>query len=531
MRCSKVAGFSSALLYFGIAAQVCAQHGRSPAAMTLSPALTDAQMAARTHEPMVDAEVAEPVAELRLADFVRSIRQANAAVISKRNEFALARTGIDRALAAFQTQSNFSVQNGRQLVKNTPEEELVRQGLGVYDRKGTDFAAGVSQLLTTGAKLEAKLTLSRFLTNITRNVRQSDSEDFRSFYGLSVTQPLARDFGGEVTLARVRVAEIETRAAQFAGSDTESSVVAEAIFSYWDLLLAQERLRSAEEKVITGRSLLREARELSQRGRLPEQEVWEVENNLGRFLAGLSEARQGLQERLNKLRSLLMIRAQDATAKLWAVDPLPEKVDAAPSFEQAYEKAMARRDDYQMRKLMLEREGVQIVYAQNQKLPRVDLVASYGLNGLELSAAQSLSYGRVNDFPTWNLGVQVSMPIGENRQAVADIQAALLRKRESLNQIKALEVTIANEIDSGLDMLTRAAERVALWSDVAGREQRQLELERTRFAAGRSDMREILLREERAANARLAVVEQRVALNKAAVLLDAAQGSLLDRFE
>jgi outer membrane protein TolC len=184
-----------------------------------------------------------------------------------------------------------------------------------------------------------------------------------------------------------------------------------------------------------------------------------------------------------------------------------------------------------MRKIMLEREGVQLDYAHNQKRPRVDLVASYGLNGLELAADKALAYNRVSDFPTWSVGVQVSMPIGANRQAGADLQAAMLRRQEAMHQIKALEVEIANDIDTGIAMLGSAAERVSLWREVAAREQRQLELERTRFVAGRSDMREILLREERAINARLAVIEQRVAWAKADVLLAAAQGILLDRFQ
>jgi outer membrane protein TolC len=136
----------------------------------------------------------------------------------------------------------------------------------------------------------------------------------------------------------------------------------------------------------------------------------------------------------------------------------------------------------------------------------------------------------MNDFPTWSLGVQLSMPLGENRQARADVQAAKLRKEDALLQLKALEVAIANDIDTGIGMLSSATERWSLWKDVAEREQRQLELERTRLTAGRSDMREILLREERAINARLAVVEQQVAWSKADILLEAAQGQLLDRW-
>lgn len=491
--------------------------------MSVFQPLAHAQSAAQSAVPA-------PEVDLPLNGFVRQIRAANKALLSKRTEQAIAETGIERAASVFQPQASASILNGRQKLKNTPEEDLVRQGLGLYSRTGVDYSAGVSQLLETGAKVEAKATLSKFLTNITRNIRQSDTDDIKTFYGLSVTQPLARDGGRDVTLARVRVAELDTKAAAFASGDTEASVVAEAVFSYWDLLLAQERSASAVEKVRMGERLLQEARALNQQGRLPQSEIWEVENNLGRFQAGLSEARQGVQERVNKLRTLLMSAVNEAPARLRASDRLPAVNASVITFDQAMRTAIERRDDYQMRKAMVEREGIQVAYAQNQGLPRVDLIASYGLNGLDLQASDALRYSQMNDFPSWTLGLQVSMPLGENRQARADLQAAKLRKEDSLLQLKALEVAIANDIDTGIGMVSSANERWVLWREVAEREQRQLELERTRLAAGRSDMRELLLREERAINARLAVVEQQVAWSKADVLLAAAQGMLLDRW-
>jgi outer membrane protein TolC len=225
-----------------------------------------------------------------------------------------------------------------------------------------------------------------------------------------------------------------------------------------------------------------------------------------------------------------MAAANEAPASLRASDSLPAVSPKAVVFDDAMRRAIDRRDDYRMRKVMLEREGIQLAYAHNQGLPRLDLVASYGLNGLELAAARALSYARMNEFPSWTLGLQLSMPLGENQMAKADIQAAKLRREDALLQLKALEVAIANDIDTGIVMVSSARERWTLWREVAEREQRQLELERTRFAAGRSDVREILLREERAINARLAVVEQQVAWSKADVLLEAAQGQLLDRW-
>jgi outer membrane protein TolC len=473
--------------------------------------------------------------DLDLRDFIRQIRAVNKAIVSKRTEREVTQTSIDRARAAFQTQANASVVRGRQLVENTPEEQFARRNEKVYDRLGTDYSVGVSQLFATGTKLEAKTTLSQFFSNINNVARQGTPEDgatdYKTYYGLSVTHPLARDAGRDITLARVRVAELETRAAEFASGDTEASVVAEAVFAYWELALAQERLTSSQEKVRMGERLLQEAIALNRQGRLPQSEIWEVENNLGRYQSGLSEARQGLQERVGRLRTLLMATATEGSTRLRAADRMPTVRDQTVSFDQAMRKALERRDDYRMRKTMLEREGVQLAYANNQGLPKIDLVASYGLNNWELgSASKAYALSRMEDYPTWTVGVQLSMPLGENQQAKADIVAAKLRREDALLQLKAIEVSIANDIDTAISMVASAAERVKLWQDVAAREQRQLELERSRFTAGRSDMREILLREERAINARLAVVEQQAAWSKADILLEAAQGQLLDRF-
>jgi outer membrane protein TolC len=79
--------------------------------------------------PLSWAQTAAPAArevDLPLAPFVRQIREANKAILSKRNEQAIAGTGIERANAAFQPQASVSVLNGRQRTPNTPEENIIR---------------------------------------------------------------------------------------------------------------------------------------------------------------------------------------------------------------------------------------------------------------------------------------------------------------------------------------------------------------------------------------------------------------------
>jgi len=173
---------------------------------------------------------------------------------------------------------------------------------------------------------------------------------------------------------------------------------------------------------------------------------------------------------------------------------------------------------------------VQLVYAKNQALPRIDLIASYGQNGLAYAAGTAYGSEVTRDYATWSLGLQLQVPLGENLQGRADIAAANLRRETALIAIKALEVQITNDIDTSVHMRDSALERWAHWQEVAKREQQQLDIERKKFNAGRSEMREILMREEKTVNSRLMVIEQQLAHAKAQVILESAQGILLQRW-
>jgi outer membrane protein TolC len=369
------------------------------------------------------------------------------------------------------------------------------------------------------------------MTNLIEKQRPGEGDNYRTFYGLTLVQPLARDAGLKVNNARIRVAEMDVEAADFAVRDTKARVIADAIGTYYDLTLAERRVDTAAEKVTMAERLNKLVSKLYEEGRLPQSELWEVESSLSRFRSSFSEASQQVREQANKLRTLLLAATHEAPHPLKTREALPEVIPKLPDYEASVRTAIENRDDFRMRKIMVEREDVQIAYSENQGWPRVDLVASYGLNGLNLSTGRSFDVNRNLDYPTWNVGLQVSMPLFENLQAKADTSVANLRKEDALLSLKALEVAIANDIDTSLGMLASATERWSMWQDVASREQRQIELERQRFMAGRSDTREVILREERGINARMAVIEQQIAWIKANTLLQAAQGTLLKQYQ
>jgi outer membrane protein TolC len=242
---------------------------------------------AQVQAPAAAAAAAGPDVELSLRQLVQALRAGNRSIQSRANEHAVADAALDKARGAFQSQVNVAFSNGRQLQRTTPEEDLARlsagnQVAGLYDRRGQDYSVGVSKLMESGAKVEAKATLSDFITNVTRALRQSDTYDHRAFYGVTLTQPLARDFGRDVTLARVHVAELDAETAGLNSLDTESSVVAEACLAYLDLVFAQQRVAISQERIQMGQRMLSEAQARVRQGRAPASDVWEVESSLSR---------------------------------------------------------------------------------------------------------------------------------------------------------------------------------------------------------------------------------------------------------
>jgi len=467
---------------------------------------------------------------LTLQQLVQGVRSEGLQIQAAKLQRDLAATGIERAGAAFQPQITASITDSYSSQVNTFEESLTRGQRSDYWRRGADASLGLSQLFNTGAKLEAKLSSSRFDTNLNRLQSESDPQtrppgslDYRSQWSINLVQPIARDAGVAVNMARSEVARLDAEGSAKDLQRTQTTGLAEALVAYYELSLSGERVKVAEAKIRMGERLLADARELLANGRLPEADVWEVENALARFNAERSAARQGEREKSNRIKSLLMLSAMEQPGLLRAVDPLPSSGAEFKDVQQIKSVALQRREDLHRLRLASEREDVQMMYARNQSKPRVDVVLSYGRSDLALGWRSSLS---AMPSPSWSVGVQVQMPLGANRQGRADIEAALARQKEAQLKLVQLETDIANEVDTAFGLYQSAQERLADWIEIARRENQAVEIERQRLVAGRSGMREVLNREERSHNANLGLYEQRVALAQALVLLASAQGVL-----
>src|SRR6185312_2761832 len=100
--------------------------------------------------------------------------------------------------------------------------------------------------------------------DITNNLRLRPTDPFRSeyqsFFGVTVTQPLLKDFGFPATLARLRLARSDEKIARQDFRRQMMLVLGAVETAYWDLYVAQERQRLRTESVGAADKLLAENR-------------------------------------------------------------------------------------------------------------------------------------------------------------------------------------------------------------------------------------------------------------------------------
>jgi outer membrane protein TolC len=117
------------------------------------------------------------------------------------------------------------------------------------------------------------------------------------------------------------------------------------------------------------------------------------------------------------------------------------------------------RPDYRSALLEIERRKINLVYAKNQALPRLDLEASVGLLGVDGSYRGSVDRTLRRDQTDWSAGVVFSVPM-PNREARAGAESARLESTRALVELKRLEQQVVVEVDNASGQVTTARERI-----------------------------------------------------------------------
>ncbi|MDD8050113.1 MAG: TolC family protein [Verrucomicrobiota bacterium] len=469
----------------------------------------------------------DPVEPLSLRECVAMALDSNLGLQSESLRKEIAQWAVRSERGAFEPDLVVGGRHSETERENTTEQ-AISQDISIYEEDNNQGSLALEGLLASGAQYNLGYQLLEISNNLTNQFRVGSNwdEEYYSFVGLTMNQPLLRNAGTGVTRARLKIAEAEDRIARENFRGRMMEVVAQTEAAYWDLFLAQEQKRLREESVEIAEKILSDNQERVKAGKMSELEVLQAEAGLALRQTLLRDADQVLREASNRLKTLFSTAYNDAPAFL-SVSDAPEVSAISGSPQERFGDAFALHPDYQIQVFQLDQENVRVTYARNQTYPQLDLKGSYGLNGLGDTPGDSMDDLEATDYPAWSVGLELRIPIGGGRRAMAEYKAANLRKEQALLGLKAVEIEILNNLDSAFSRVESTHTKVGSYASVSDFNRRLLENELTRLEAGRSDSRKVLELEEDLSRAREEELKSLVEHRKAWLELELAEGKLL----
>jgi HAE1 family hydrophobic/amphiphilic exporter-1 len=390
----------------------------------------------------------------------------------------------------------------------------------------------------------------------------------------SYTQPLLRGLKIDNSRRQIEIARknLSLTDAQFRqrAIDTITGVQR----AYWELAFQLRSLQVQRDAVSVARTQLAHNRRLVEQGQLAPIDIVAAEAQISTYEQGVFSALEEVSRAENNLKNLI---AENRNAGIWTESLVPvDPVDlAAPniSLPDALKTAMENRPELQQSNVLREINQIDQQYFKDQTKPAVDLVGTYGINGL----AGSISSAGVNPFTASNLlvrqrvdqlsllagleplpvtppqtispdllggfgqsvenllanrytnfrvGVQISLPL-RNRTAEAQLGRSLVEGERIATQREQLEQTIQVDVRNALQAMRSAEARLRAAAATRGANEQQFASEQRKLDVGQSTVFLVLERQTTLTEARGLELKAQTDLNKAIADLQRATGNAL----
>ena len=470
-----------------------------------------------------------PPLSLSLEALRSSVLVANHALVAQRLEVEISRIQAWGERGVLEPSLVASAGRRKTERQNSIEQSL-SQTAGIFNERADSISGGVEGTLQWGTQYWVGTSLDKRTNNLTSlAVPTPFTSEYLSFSGVRITQPLLKGAGMDVVMARARVADVEVQVKHQELRKQTMELMARAELAYWNLALFQHLMDLRENSVGIAEKVLEDNRERVAAGKMAETEILEAEVGLAMRQSQRVEARQAVLAASDLLRAFLSESPDWAEgAKLRATDE-PQLQALELTFAESMGTAVRGHPDYLARREIIEQESVRVRYMERQRWPQLDLVGSYGVNGIGDSASDSYRMARRSDYEAWSVGIEVRIPLGGGMRERADLRTAEKRKHQALLELKTAEVEIANALHTALNRVHATREQASYFKRMMGFNERLLESEIGLLDAGKSDSRRVLQIEQELVDARIAYYQSLVEHKRAWLDWEVAEGSLLEK--
>jgi len=414
------------------------------------------------------------------------------------------------------------------------------------------YNVGFAQTLPTGSIVGIDATMQR-------NSSNSFFSTFNPFWTgtlqYSFTQHLAQNFGREVNLHSLRVAQNNQKMSHVQFEQQLNDLVTQGQKSYWDLVFAAEDIKVKQRSVDLAQKTLSDNEVQVRIGTLAPIDAIQAESDVATRKLQLITSTYTERQTQDSVKKLITSRGDPGTvlARLTPLEGVrrPQASDVL-SVEEEIKIALENRPEMKQLQLDLENKKIDVAYTKNQLLPTVDIIAQYTQNGTagnvstapnpflppgstpnvnpDLVGGLGTAFGQTfnYNYTGYSAGFSIQIPL-TNRAAQGDHARAMTDQRTSEQKITAEAQQIALEVRNALTQVEMNKAQIDAAATARELAERRLDAEQKKFDLGASTIRFVLEEQRNVAQAQTDELQALVNYTKALVDLDHATGMALKK--
>ncbi len=396
---------------------------------------------------------------------------------------------------------------------------------------------------------------------------------YKPTLSLSLVQPLLQNFGWDFSYLYVRVAEQNADAAVYTYEATLANFVQQVIQAYWAVVGARENVDvSRDAKALTDRTVA-ENQARVRVGLLPPVSVLEAQADAAARASDLIAAENALAVARQNLAQLVYFRPA-GTFVPRTLEPVEtaEPEDVTADVDTSLGTALVERPEIQASARGVTVQQLNEKIASNALLPVVNVVGSYGVNGLsgtaqplvsntgtsfvptvfptpvagahcvptssnkgflcDFSGPPSQAYDRLvsNDFNAYSFGVQVAVPLS-NAAAESQYTASRIARSEAELNHRQLLSNVTLEVRQAIANLASSRQRIDTTRVARELAEENLRNQQKRHEVGMATTKDLLDFQSRLTAARGAEVQARIDYANFVAAWRRAEGRLLAHYQ
>jgi outer membrane protein TolC len=497
------------------------------------------------------------VVDLKLDDYLQQVMQHNESVQAQMLETEVARRKHRAEAGVFEPQLQASFTRESNQRTNNLVQQASQNGEGYFSERNNIYDTGLESLLPTGGKIRLGYTLSDLGNNVNpygsvfTSTNQIWTKQYQTFVGATFVQPLLKDGGLTPTLAGLRLSALDSDIAFQQFRQQLMLTIFRAETAYWNLYFSQEQLHFFDQSVAVAQNVLDDSREKLKAGQGAELDVLEAQSALALrntkrndALQNYYDAQGGLQVLLGNpapprhyydmlgrrqiyLDSSAPPRSAGTNGLAFQVVDAPRETGPAISYADNFEQAFSLNPDYLIEQEKADQERVRLGVAKNQLLPDLNFKAAYGYNGLGFSPDSSWEMAQSQDFPSWSIGVELSVPLAGNIKGRNLYQASKISLDEADVRLKGVQTEIANGLNTAIQKADAWEQSIQSYQMVVHFNEELLKTQLERLKAGQVDGHKVLEVEADLLDARQELANALTQYQRALLQVELTAGTIL----